>query len=117
MSTFSVDIEVSNPEGSRTLILDALVDTGAFYTLVSAPLLSDLGVAPQWRETFRLADGRLVELEVAEAVIGYDGGRRTTPVAFGPENCDPLLGAFTLEAFALRVDPRAQELIHIDLTL
>ena len=117
MSTFAVDIEVSNREGTRSLVLDALVDTGAFYTLVPALLLSDLGVTPEWKESFRLADGRMVELDVAEAVVGYNGGRRTTPVAFGPDDSDPLLGAFTLEAFALKVDPRAQQLTHIDLTL
>ena len=117
MSTFSVDIEVSNREGTQSLVLDALVDTGAFYTLVPAPLLNDLGVSPEWKESFRLADGRVVELDVAEAVVGYNGGRRTTPVAFGPDDCDPLLGAFTLEAFALKVDPRSQQLTHIDLTL
>ena len=117
MSTFSVDIEVLDREAVRSVALDALVDTGAFYTLVPTNLLHDLGVTPQWTEWFVLADGRRVELDVAEAVIRYDGRQRTTPVAFGPDDAAPLLGAFTLEAFALTVDPRNKTLVHLDLTL
>ncbi len=117
ISTFRVAVEVLSRDGSRAEAVEALVDTGAFYTLLPAPLLHDLGHSVAWREAFRLADGRSIELGVVEAVVRYDGRERTTPIVFGPDDARPLLGAFTLEAFALTIDPRRGELVQAELTL
>ena len=44
MGTFSVPIEIGNPEGTRFEPVTALVDTGASYTSIAATVLRELGV-------------------------------------------------------------------------
>ena len=56
-------------------------------------------------------------MPVGEAMVEYGGHRVSTYVVFGPENARPLLGAYTLEALALQVDPLKGELIQAELTL
>ena len=56
MGTFRVAIEVGDLRGQRFEKVEALVDTGASYTLLPATLLRRLGiqVIGQWR--FRTAE-------------------------------------------------------------
>ncbi len=94
--TFRVPIEVGNPEGNRWERVEALVDTGASYTLLPRPLLERLGVSGALRHPFVLADGRQLEYEVAETRVRLDGQTRVTLVIFGEKGTEPLLGAYTL---------------------
>ncbi len=48
-------------DSQRFEALDALADTGASYTVIPASLLRGLGIAPQERIEFELADGRIIE--------------------------------------------------------
>ncbi|MFA0782616.1 aspartyl protease family protein [Fervidibacter sacchari] len=50
---------------SRFEQIEALVDTGAIYTVVPSDVLERLGITPQFRRRFRVADGRVVELDMA----------------------------------------------------
>ena len=114
MGTFNVTVEVAaGPDGPFER-LEALVDTGATYTLAPAPLLRQLGVEPIDRITFIIADGSRMQQEIGEAVIRLDGRQRTTLVVFGDEGANTLLGAYTLEAFSLGVDPRNRRLVPVD---
>ena len=111
MGTFSVEIGVSNLDrGPRTPVL-AMVDTGAFDSMLPASLLKGLGLEPMEREVFTLADGSEVEYETGMAWIGLGGRERYCPVVFGPEN-QYLLGATALEIFHLMVDPVGQQLVR-----
>ena len=111
MGTFTVSIEVGDFQGLRFERTDALVDTGASYTLVPRPVLDRLGVAPRERLRFSIADERIVEYDVGDTPIRMDGRTRFSPVIFGEADSQPLLGAFTLEVFGLTVDPVAQTLV------
>lgn len=113
MGTFRVAIEIGDPQGQRWERIEALVDTGASYTAVPASLLRRLGVEPQERRPFRLADERLVEYEVSQTQVRLDGRARYTLVVFGREGSEPLLGVVTLEEFGLAVDPVGQRLIPV----
>ena len=114
MGTFHQQIELAaGPEGPFET-LDALVDTGATYTLVPASLLRRLGIRPTDSLTFIIADGSRMQQEIGEATVRLDGRERTTLVVFGDEGATVLLGAYTLEAFALGVDPRNRQLIPVD---
>src|SRR3970040_2760819 len=73
MGTFRVSIEVGDPAGQRYETVEALVDTGATYATLPAPLLHALGVVPHARETFVLADGRRVERDIGRTWIRVDG--------------------------------------------
>ena len=117
MGTFRVDIQVSDREGARARDVAALVDTGAFLTMLPTSLLTGLGIVPTKTETFSLADGSTVQMETGGAVIHLNGDHVTTIVVFGPDDAEPLLGAYTLEGLALTVDPRNSQLIKAKLTL
>jgi clan AA aspartic protease len=114
LGTFRHPIEISDPQGQRTERLEALVDTGASYTVVPASILRRLGVAPADRRTFLLGDGRRVEHEVGETRIGVDGKSLTSLVVFGEEQAGPVLGALALEAFGLAVDLVKRRLVPTD---
>lgn len=117
MGAFRVGITVSNREGTHSRDVEALVDTGAFFSLLPSTVLNDLGITPTQTRTFNVADGRRLEMPVGEAMVEYGGDQVATYVVFGPDNARPLLGAYTLEALALQVNPLKGELIQAELTL
>ncbi len=113
MGTFTITIQIGDPEGERFEEVEALVDTGA--TLSSAPrsLLKKLDVDPVRRGTFEFADGRRAEMDIGETRVRVDGVETTTPVLFADDNASPLLGAMTLEGLLLGVDPFNQRLVPV----
>lgn len=113
MGTFSVQIQVGDLAGARSVQVEALVDTGASDTVLPQDLLRELGIAALDQFTYSLADGRVVEYDVGEARLGLEGRERTTQVVFGPEGVTPLLGATTLQVFHLGVDPIAERLVPV----
>ena len=46
MGVFNWPIRLDSMDGQQTLEIEAMVDTGASYTIVPAKLLKDLGVSP-----------------------------------------------------------------------
>jgi clan AA aspartic protease len=111
MSVFSVVVDVSDLERRRSERVDAWVDTGAFYSSLPRPLLESMGVTPQDRESFVLADGRVLESDVGYAWIQVGEKSTITVVIFAEPESQPLLGAYTLEGLALAVDARNQRLV------
>ena len=114
MGTFTHSITLSSPSGDRTETLTALVDTGATFTSAPTTTLERLGVKPQWEIRLGLADGPVVERPVGEVVAEMDGVRRTIICIFNPTDAPSLIGAHTLEAFLLMVDPAEQKLLPKD---
>ncbi len=85
--------------------VDFLVDTGATYTVIPPALAKRIGATPS-SERFRvtLADGRSMRL--GACLVGIElAGRRGPTTALVLPGAEPLLGAETLEALGLRVDP------------
>ncbi|PKB64740.1 MAG: hypothetical protein BZY80_02195 [SAR202 cluster bacterium Io17-Chloro-G2] len=111
MGTFSHPVEVSGMDGQRFEAVEALVGTGSSYTVIPANLLHGLGIAPQERIEFELADGRMIERDIGEARIRVDGRNATTLVVFCDEGVSPLLEAYTLEGVRLAVDPVNKRLV------
>ena len=111
MGTFSVELEVGNPAREEFVAVQAMVDTGAIYTMLPEDLLDNLGVPRLETDIFGLADDSFVEYPIGDAVVRLQGRVRTVPVVFcRPENT-PLLGATTLEIFRLLADPVNEQLI------
>ena len=106
-------IEIGDPQGGRFEKVEALVDTGASHTRVPRRVLERLGVKPEERWPFRLADERQVEYDVAQTQVRINGRTRFSMVVFGPEGSEPLLGAATLEMFRLGIDPVGRRLIPV----
>ena len=113
MGIFSVRLDIGDPQGESWETIEALVDTGASYTVVPAEILHRLGVEPTEQGRFRTADDRVVEMPVGNAVCRLDGRQRTTPVVFSDGN-SALLGAVTLEEFGLAPDPLRKRLIAVE---
>ena len=110
MGTFSVPIEVIAADGSRSVTVDAMVDTGSTYTCLPDALLRDLGVAPSDSIPTELADGSIVKDDIGEARVRVAGIEATTIVVFAGAGAPILLGAYTLEGALLAVDPVEQKL-------
>ena len=91
--------------------MDALVDTGASYSQVPGAVLLRLGIFPTDVVQAELADGRIVNDEIAEARVRINGLETYTWVTFGPESVSPLLGAHALEGVRMAVDPVGLRLI------
>ncbi|GEM_PF-201325 len=113
MGTFKVSLGIGDPQGRRYEAVDALVDTGATYTVLPGSFLRDLGVRPQEKYPFELADKRIVELDVGETYVRLDGRTHVTLVVFADEGTEPILGVVTLETFRLAADPVNRRLIPV----
>src|SRR4029077_19245283 len=88
-----------NDGPSRTV--EALVDTGAAYTVVPRLLLESLGCRPVRTQRIVLADGRIEEWAVTQIDVECEGRSTTTPILMGPPSGPVLLGATTLEELGL----------------
>jgi predicted aspartyl protease len=110
MGVFRVPLEIGNPLNQFTETVEALVDTGAIYSMAPSSLLSGLGIEPIETITFNVADGRTVDYPTAWAAFRAAGRRGMARVIFGPEN-RYLLGATTLEDLRLIPDPINQRLV------
>ncbi len=117
MATFRVTIEIGPMDQSRFEQIEALVDTGATYTVVPSNVLERLGITPQFRRRFRIADGRVVELDMAWAVVRVEGQMTYTICVFGEPETDVLLGRVTLQSLGLKVDTLKQRLVPAELPL
>ena len=117
VGTFNVDFTLYNPAQTQPRQMNGTVDTGAAYSVVPASILEQLGIEPDHTERFGLADGSEVELAVGKATMALDGRTRDIYVVFGQDDRVKLVGAMTLEAFALAADARNHCLIPARLTL
>ena len=117
MSTFTWPIRVASMDGEQSVNIDAFVDTGAFMTTLPASILEQLGVERVARQQFTIANGQRIERDIGYAIATIGDQSLMTYVAFGDEDSPFLLGALTLEAFALAVDPRAETLVPRELIM
>jgi len=113
MSTFQVPVTVSNPhERARSFEERFWVDTGAYYTFIPEDRLQQIGITPIRSRKLVLADGRVEECQLGEAVLFIPqlNEALTCQIAFAPVGSLYLLGATALENFAVQADPTAQQL-------
>ena len=111
MGTFRQWIEIANPANSEFHWIEALVDTGASYSMMPASLLTqELQLSPKRELDFRLADGTTKNYGWGEARFRVSGLEMTSPVVFGPEN-QYLLGATSLQSLNLIADTTNHRLV------
>jgi predicted aspartyl protease len=101
---------LARPDDRRSLH-NVMVDTGSEYNWIPRAVLEELGVDPQRVDRFETADGRVLQRDVAFAML-YAGGRSTASAVVFAERGDlVLLGAHGLEGPNLRVDLLRKELV------
>ena len=111
MGTFSVELEVGNPTLEEFVAVEAMVDTGAIYTMVPEDILDGLGVPRLETDIFELADDSQVEYWIGSASVRIQGRTLPVPVVFARPDNTPLLGATALEIFRLVADSVNEQLI------
>ncbi len=111
-------MEIGNPANPKILEkLDFLIDSGAVYSVVPAKILKKLGIKPLAEQEFRLADGSKIKRKKGVAIFKYKEQIGGADVIFGEKDDSVLLGAFTLEALGLALDPFKRELKPIPMIL
>ncbi len=103
VGVFRVELAVGSPGREEFVAVQALVDTGAIYTMLPEDLLDGLGVPRLETDVFELADDSLVEYPLGDAVVRLLGRLRTAPVVFARPGSTPLVGATTLQILRLVV--------------
>jgi predicted aspartyl protease len=118
MGVTTLLIEVANPaKPSVTERVEFTVDSGAVYSVVPAPVLRKLGIRPIKRETFRLANGSTIVRRKGGAFFKFRDYVGVADVIFGEKGDATLLGALSLEALGLSLDPIRRELKPMQLVL
>ena len=113
-----LELEVGNPaDPDVTEKVEFLIDSGAIYSVVPSPILEKLGIRPLAEQEFRLADSSKVVRKKGVALYKYGDQVGGADVIFGEEEDSILLGAFTLEALGLALDPLRRELKPIPMIL
>jgi hypothetical protein len=114
----TLTVEVANPATPDvTESLDFIVDSGAVLSVVPTEVLRRLGIRPLRQQTFRLATNARIVRWKGGALFKFREYVGVAEVIFGEEGDATLLGAHTLEAFGLGLDPIKRELHPMTLTL
>ena len=117
MAITFVKIKIINPENpKKKKECEFLVDSGAVYSVVPADVLKSLNIKPISFEEFILANGEVIKKPVGNALFEYQGKIRAAPVIFGEKKIF-LLGATTVEAFGMFLDPIRRELKPLPMVL
>jgi predicted aspartyl protease len=113
-----LEIEVANPaRPKRAERVEFLIDSGAIYSVVPARILKRLGIKPLAKETFRLANGSAIVRSKGGALFRRGDRVGVADVIFGEKDDSILLGALTLEALGLSLDPLKRELQPLPMIL
>ena len=118
MGVTTLSIEIANPAKPEVRQrLEFIVDSGATYSVVPSRILRRLKIKPLTRESFRLANGTSIVRRKGAAIFKYQKWIGGSDVIFGEEGDATLLGALTLEALGLSLDPIRRELKPMTLIL
>jgi clan AA aspartic protease len=118
MGLTTLDVEVGNPANPDvTEKLQFLIDSGAIYSVVPTPVLERLGIKPLATQEFRLAHGAKISRKKGIALFKHGDRIGGADVIFGEDGDSLLLGAFTLEALGLSLDPLRRELRPLPMIL
>lgn len=97
--------------------IEFLIDSGAIYSVVPTKILRKLKIKPLARQEFRLANGEKIVRKKGGALFKYQDRVGVADVIFGEKGDHTLLGAFTLEALGLSLDPLRRELKTLPMVL
>lgn len=113
-----LEIEVGNPANPDvTQKLEFLIDSGAIYSVIPTPVLERFGLRPLAEQEFRLADGTKICRKKGWAFFKFGNKVGVADVIFGEEGDSVLLGALTLEALGLALDPIKRELRELPMII
>ena len=110
--SYNARVGVSDGNGGTTECVDALVDTGATYSVLPASMLRErIGIQPKESLEFTFATGEQRLLPVGSAHFCVGDREGTSKVVFGEEG-QFLLGATTLRELAMIADTSRHRLVR-----
>jgi clan AA aspartic protease len=110
-----IEGRVRGPLGEE--IVEFLVDSGAKYTLLPHQVWTKIGLEPDSKQRFSLADGTKLERKLSESLIILPYGQRHSTVILGEPGDQALLGVVTLEEFGLMLNPYKGEIVPMRMLL
>ncbi len=117
MAITFLKMKVSNPASpKKAKECEFLIDSGALYSVLPREELKGLGIKPTFYEESILANGEAVKWPVGNALFEYKKKTVAAPVVFGEKGIF-LLGATTLEALGMVLDPIRRELKSLPMVL
>jgi clan AA aspartic protease len=118
MGITNVDLTIKNQANPKEAVTrEFLVDSGASFTVIPKDIVDKLKLKPNFYREFMLADGKKMKRAIGSAVVGFGNEEISVPVVLGEKNDNALLGAITLEAFGLVLDPFQRKLYKAQMTL
>ena len=82
-----------------------LVDTGATDSMAPSDELEKIGIKPEGKMAYELADGTVKEFPFGLVRIEFMGETTAGRVIFASPGAEPLLGVTALESVGIMVDP------------
>ena len=111
MGATHVTVRITNPADSDRYWEELfLVDTGATDSLAPRQHLEAIGLEPEGKRMYELADGSEITVDVALAKIEFMGEFVGGTIIFGEADAEPLLGLTALASVGIEVDPVNQRL-------
>ena len=117
MGMTDVQLTIKNLETKVSVTEDFLVDSGANYTVIPQSIVKKLQLKPSFTREFVLADGKKIKRSVGSVVIRYGNEEISSPAVLGEKGDTALLGAITLEAFGLALDPFQRKIYQAKMML
>jgi predicted aspartyl protease len=116
MGTFCVGCLIKNHVDREKVVQipRLMVDTGSEATWISRKLLEKIGVKPEKRQAFQMANGQFVYRDVGYALIRVGSRETIDEIVFAEQGDYLLLGARALEGLLLWVDPKNKKLMEIE---
>lgn len=103
---------LSSEDEIRRVTTAALVDTGAWDLVINEEVRQQLSLRVVGKQTVKLADETLLEVDVVGPVsIRFEDRRLITTAIVVPATSEVLLGAYPLEGLDAFVDPKRQKLL------
>ena len=94
---------LQEPQGSFEAVF--LVDTEATDSMAPADELQKIGVKPEGKMAYELANGEVKEYPFGLVRIEFMGETTAGRIIFGESQTEPLLGVTALESVGIIVDP------------
>ncbi|MEP7339584.1 MAG: aspartyl protease family protein [Acidobacteriota bacterium] len=99
-------------ENAKQIKTTALVDSGAYMLTINEEVRSQLDLPVIDQEWAELADGSLMQVDVARPVeIRFENRRVNADAMVLPDAAEVLLGAIPMEGMDVLIDPKRQKLI------
>jgi predicted aspartyl protease len=97
--------------------IEAVVDSGSFNTWIPRKKALEIDLREVGRKRFRTINGEIVERPYGVCVCTVAGASGGTEVVFGEDSDATVLGAFTMEALGIMIDPKNGRITKEDVFL